>query len=99
MEPLSSHVLMTQLKAQDAPEDAQAEAAAEAPRKAELNQQLSQLESELGKYKDSAPEAANLMLQLSDEYYKHGRALGLFKKSASRSVSLKCMSIILSIVK
>ena len=47
MEPLSSHVLMTQLKAQDAPEDAQAEAAAEAPRKAELNQQLSQLESDL----------------------------------------------------
>ena len=79
MEPLSSHVLMTQLNAQDAPEDGQAEAAAEAARKAELNQQLSQLESELGKYKDSAPEAANLMLQLSDEYYKHGRALGLVR--------------------
>ena len=29
-----------------------------------INQRLSQLESELGKYKDSAPEAANLMLQL-----------------------------------
>ena len=46
---------------------------------AAINQQLSQLESELGKYKDSAPEAANLMLQLADEYYKHGRGLGLVR--------------------
>ena len=44
-----------------------------------INQRLSQLESELGKYKDSAPEAANLMLQLADEYYKHGRGLGLVR--------------------
>ncbi|MEC9096233.1 MAG: hypothetical protein VX776_06335, partial [Planctomycetota bacterium] len=44
-----------------------------------MNQELSQLESELGKYKDSAPEAANLMLKLADEYYQHGRALGLVR--------------------
>jgi TolA-binding protein len=44
-----------------------------------INQRLSQLESELGKYKDSAPEAANLMLQLVDEYYRHGRGLGLVR--------------------
>lgn len=45
----------------------------------QINQKLSQLESELGKFKDSAPEAANLMLQLADEYYRHGRPLGLVR--------------------
>ena len=45
----------------------------------ELNQQLSQLESELGKYKDSSPDAAALMLKLADQYYQHGRALGLVR--------------------
>ncbi len=44
-----------------------------------VNQRLSQLESELGKFKDSAPEAAQLMLQLADEYFKHGRGLGLVR--------------------
>jgi len=45
----------------------------------DINQQLSQLESELGKYKDSAPEAAVLMLKLADQYYQHGRTLGLVR--------------------
>ena len=45
----------------------------------DLNQQLSQLESELGKYKDSSPDAAALMLKLADQYYQHGRALGLVR--------------------
>ena len=45
----------------------------------DVNQQLSQLESELGKYKDSSPEAAALMLKLADQYYQHGRALGLVR--------------------
>ena len=44
-----------------------------------VNQQLSQLESDLGKFKDSAPEAAALMLQLAEEYYQHGRTLGLVR--------------------
>ena len=49
------------------------------PAQKEINQQLSQLESELGKYKDSSPEAAALMLKLGDQYYQHGRALGLVR--------------------
>tara|TARA_Y100001934_G_scaffold82133_2_gene101859 strand:+ start:1126 stop:8880 length:7755 start_codon:yes stop_codon:yes gene_type:complete len=81
---LSLPMLSRALQAQQAQtaEDAQAQQAAleaEQARLAEVNQQLSQLESELGKYKDSAPEAANLMLQLADQYYQHGRALGLVR--------------------
>ena len=68
------HVLSVQVfaQAEQQSEDSVSETTA-------INQQLSQLESELGKYKDSAPEAANLMLQLADEYYKHGRGLGLVR--------------------
>ena len=53
--------------------------AQEKPTEPDVNQQLSQLESELGKYKDASPEAAALMLKLADQYYQHGRALGLVR--------------------
>ena len=53
--------------------------AQEKPAEPDVNQQLSQLESELGKYKDASPEAAALMLKLADQYYQHGRALGLVR--------------------
>ena len=58
------------------PADASAEAKAETEK---INQQLSQMESELGKFKDSSPEAAALMLQLAEQYYQHGRSLGLIR--------------------
>jgi TolA-binding protein len=58
------------------PTDAAAEASVEADK---INQQLSQMESELGKFKDSTPEAAALMLQLAEQYYQHGRTLGLVR--------------------
>jgi TolA-binding protein len=58
------------------PTDAAAEASVEADK---INQQLSQMESELGKFKDSTPEAAVLMLQLAEQYYQHGRTLGLVR--------------------
>ena len=43
----------------------------------EVSQQASQLESELGKVRDTSPEAAELLLKLVDLYYANGRAFGL----------------------
>lgn len=43
----------------------------------DVNLQASKLEAELGKYKDTAPEAADVMVKLADLYYQHGRVFGL----------------------
>lgn len=43
----------------------------------QVSQQASQLESELGKVRDTSPEAADLLLKLVDLYYTNGRAFGL----------------------
>ena len=45
----------------------------------EVSQQASQLEASLGKYRDTSPEAGNLMVQLADLYFNNGRALGLVR--------------------
>ncbi|MFP6667353.1 MAG: hypothetical protein VB876_08570, partial [Pirellulales bacterium] len=42
-----------------------------------VGQQATQLEAELGKYKDSSPEAAAVMLKLVDLYHSNGRVFGL----------------------
>ncbi|MCH8829746.1 MAG: hypothetical protein IID45_09235, partial [Planctomycetes bacterium] len=44
-----------------------------------ITRQASALEAELGKYKDTAPEAANAMAQLVDLYHTHGRIFGLLR--------------------
>ena len=45
----------------------------------EVSQQASQLEASLGKYRDTSPEAGNVMVQLADLYFNNGRALGLVR--------------------
>jgi len=45
----------------------------------EVSQKASKLEAELGKVRDSSPEAAPVMLELVDLYHANGRALGLVR--------------------
>lgn len=52
----------------------------------EVSQEATRLEGELGKYKDTAPEAGEALFQLSELYYTHGRLFGLVR-SAQRFVS------------
>ena len=44
-----------------------------------ISQQASRLEAELGKFKDSSPEAANTLVKLVDLYHSHGRGFGLIR--------------------
>jgi len=44
-----------------------------------VSEQATQLEAELGKYKDSSPEAAEVMVKLADLYHRHGRVFGLIR--------------------
>ena len=44
---------------------------------AAIDQQATQLEAELGKFKETSPEAAAIMLQLVDLYHGNARVLGL----------------------
>ncbi|MEM7557498.1 MAG: tetratricopeptide repeat protein [Planctomycetota bacterium] len=46
-----------------------------------VSQQASQLEAQLGKYNDTTPEAADLMLQLIDLYHDNARVFGLVRIS------------------
>ena len=45
----------------------------------ELSQQASQLEAELGKYSDTTPEAADVMVKLTDLYHSDARLFGLVR--------------------
>ncbi len=45
----------------------------------EVSQQAAKLEADLNKYKDSSPEAAELLVKLTDLYHQHGRAFGLIR--------------------
>src|SRR5687767_8874450 len=53
----------------------------------EISQQASQLESELGKVRDTSPEAAELLLKLVDLYHQHGRAFGLISAGQKFTVN------------
>lgn len=44
-----------------------------------VGRQAVALEAELGKYKDTSPEAADTLVQLVDLYHAHGRAFGLIR--------------------
>ena len=44
-----------------------------------ISQQATQLEAELGKFKDSTPEAADVMVKLTDLYHSDGRVFGLVR--------------------
>ncbi len=44
-----------------------------------ISRQASQLEAELGKIKETSPEAADLLLQLIDLYHENGRLFGLIR--------------------
>ncbi len=45
----------------------------------EVGKQAAVLEADLGKYKDSTPEAAEVMVKLADLYYRDGRLFGLVR--------------------
>lgn len=47
----------------------------------EVGRQAALLEAELGKFKDSTPEAAEAMVKLADLYYRDGRLFGLVRVS------------------
>jgi TolA-binding protein len=53
--------------------------AQEPPAVDEIGRQAALLEAELGKYKDSTPEAAEVMVKLADLYYQDGRLFGLVR--------------------
>lgn len=50
---------------------------AQQPAADEVNQQAAKLEADLGKYKDSSPEAAEVMVKLAKVYHDSGRVFGL----------------------
>lgn len=52
----------------------------------DISKEASRLEGELGKYKDTAPEAGNVLHQLTDLYHSSGRSFGLVR-AAQRFVS------------
>ena len=52
---------------------------AQEPPADEVGQQASKLEAELGKYKDTSPEAAEVLVKLVDLYYADGRVFGLIR--------------------
>ena len=52
-----------------------------------VSRQATQLEGELGKYKDSTPEAADVMLKLVDLYHSNGRVFGLVRVARQFSSS------------
>jgi hypothetical protein len=53
--------------------------AEEAPAVDAVGEEAQRLEAELGKYKDTSPEAADAMVKLVDLYYEHGRLFGLVR--------------------
>ena len=52
---------------------------AQEPSADEIGQQASKLEAELGKYKDTSPEAAEVLVKLVDLYHADGRVFGLIR--------------------
>ena len=44
-----------------------------------VSEQAAPLEGELGKYKPTTPEAAEVMVKLIDLYHEHGRVFGLIR--------------------
>ena len=50
-----------------------------APKPSEVDQKATALEAQLNKALDSSPEAAKVMLELVDLYYKEGRVFGLVR--------------------
>lgn len=60
--------------------------AQETPQIDDVSKEASQLEGELGKYKDTSPEAGKALHALTELYYKHGRVFGLVR-SAQRFVA------------
>ena len=63
-------------------QDARPDAAAksdEAGQIDKVSQDATRLEAELGKFKDSSTEAADVMVKLTDLYHQHGRLFGLIR--------------------
>ena len=53
--------------------------AAQEPKIDDISQQATKLEAELGKYKDTSPEAADTMAKLAELYHVNGRVFGLIR--------------------
>jgi TolA-binding protein len=60
--------------------NAPAQAAAEDTKQLDaVSQEAAKLEADLNKFKDTAPEAAEVLVKLVDLYHQHGRAFGLIR--------------------
>lgn len=68
------------------PAAAAAAAAASAAADDAVNRQATQLEAELGKYRDTTPEAGTALFQLTELYHQHARVFGLIR-AAQRFVA------------
>ena len=79
---IASCLLLTGLTAQVAAQEKPASAGSVDT----VSQAATALEAELGKYKDNAPEAGEVLLKLTDLYYDNGRTFGLVR-SAQRFVA------------
>ena len=86
LNPVGTALVLGGLWSGDQTASAQAPAAAPAaaapattPADDAINQEAAKLEAELGKYKDTSPEAAEVMVKLADLYHKHGRVYGLVR--------------------
>lgn len=65
--------------AQQANAPAQAAATEDSKQLDAVSQEAAKLEADLNKFKDTAPEAAEVLVKLVDLYHQHGRAFGLIR--------------------
>lgn len=65
--------------AQQANVPAKAESAEDSKQLDAVSQEAAKLEADLNKFKDTAPEAAEVLVKLVDLYHQHGRAFGLIR--------------------
>ena len=67
---------------------APAKAAAEDSKQLDaVSQEAAKLEADLNKFKDSSPEAGELLVKLTDLYHLHGRVFGLIRSGQRFSAS------------
>ena len=67
---------MNEAVAQQANAPAKAEAAEDSKQLDPVSQEAAKLEADLNKFKDTSPEAAELLVKLTDLYHLHGRVFG-----------------------
>ncbi len=85
------------------PANAPAKAAAEDSKQLDaVSQEAAKLEADLNKFKDTSPEAAELLVKLTDLYHLHGRVFGLIRAgqrfSAAHPGDLRNQAVMLKLI-